>query len=322
MSNDNKTLADVQPGGMVRLGDQALSTSEGARRYVADFFAKQLRRHDFGNYILTELAADFACALAQHLSAQPSPGGQDVLFIEELAELRRLVPSVNQKHALDAAIAALAAQPSPAAYHGDVDLKWLSGSIGEIAHRLSTYMPTGLAEWADRARDCRIAAQVLSELSAQPSPGGRGDASHYWPEVDRILVDAYVAGSEGDEFDMIAARTAIHATLSARQLVGEPEIWVSPGQLEELKRRPAGQGSNYLPTRLASEGNFTQPLYAAPPAQAVNLGPVRVLADHAAGRINHANNGLCPDEVEGHDTRDPDCPVCSALIESQAVGNG
>ena len=44
------------------------------------------------------------------LSAQPSPGGQDVLFIEELAELRRLVPSVNQKHALDAAIAALAAR--------------------------------------------------------------------------------------------------------------------------------------------------------------------------------------------------------------------
>ncbi|KWV46090.1 hypothetical protein [Stenotrophomonas maltophilia] len=76
MTTDNKTLADVQPGGRVRLGDQALSTSEGARRYVADFFAKQLRRHDFGNYILTELAADFACALAQHLSAQPSPGGQ------------------------------------------------------------------------------------------------------------------------------------------------------------------------------------------------------------------------------------------------------
>jgi len=75
MSTD-KTLADVQPGGRVRLGDQALSTSEGARRYVADFFATEMRRHDFGDYILTELAADFACALAQHLSAQPSPGGQ------------------------------------------------------------------------------------------------------------------------------------------------------------------------------------------------------------------------------------------------------
>lgn len=78
MSTD-KTLADVQPGGMVRLGDHVLSTSEGARRYVADYFATQLSRHDFGDYILTELAADFACALAHHLSAQTSPGGQDAL---------------------------------------------------------------------------------------------------------------------------------------------------------------------------------------------------------------------------------------------------
>lgn len=58
-------------------------------------------------------------------------------------------------------------------------------------------------------------------LSAQPSPGGQGDASHYWPEVDRILVDAYVAGSEGDEFDMIAARNAIRAAIAARQPVSE-----------------------------------------------------------------------------------------------------
>ncbi|PJK97097.1 hypothetical protein B9Y76_18795 [Stenotrophomonas maltophilia] len=84
MSNDKTTLADVQPGGRVRLGDQALSTSEGARRYVADYFATQLSRHDFGDYILTDLAADFACALAQHLSAQPSPGGQDALTEQQI----------------------------------------------------------------------------------------------------------------------------------------------------------------------------------------------------------------------------------------------
>ncbi|ALA82125.1 hypothetical protein VN11_08565 [Stenotrophomonas maltophilia] len=63
------------------------------------------------------------------------------------------------------------------------------------------------------------------------------------------------------------AFTEYAALSGVRQPVGEPEIWVSPGQLEEHKRRPAGQGSNYLPTRLACEGNFTQPLYTAPPAQ-------------------------------------------------------
>ncbi len=96
MSNDNKTLADAQPGGMVRLGDQALSTSEGARRYVADFFDTQLRRHDFGDYILTELAADFACALAQHLAAQPSPGGQDVLAALQ-QDYDKLLDSFNRQ---------------------------------------------------------------------------------------------------------------------------------------------------------------------------------------------------------------------------------
>lgn len=46
-----------------------LSTSEGGRRYIAGFFATELRRHDFERYINTHLAADFACALAQHLAA-------------------------------------------------------------------------------------------------------------------------------------------------------------------------------------------------------------------------------------------------------------
>jgi hypothetical protein len=46
-----------------------LSTSDGARCYIAHFFAREMRRHDFATYIATELAADFACALAQHLAA-------------------------------------------------------------------------------------------------------------------------------------------------------------------------------------------------------------------------------------------------------------
>jgi|GEM_PF-2494090 len=53
-------------------GQQAppdLGTSEGARRFVNEFFATELRRHDFADYISTRLAADFACALAQYLAA-------------------------------------------------------------------------------------------------------------------------------------------------------------------------------------------------------------------------------------------------------------
>jgi hypothetical protein len=51
-----------------------LGTSSGGRAYIADYFATQLRRHDFAKYINSTLAADFACALAQHLSKMRAEG--------------------------------------------------------------------------------------------------------------------------------------------------------------------------------------------------------------------------------------------------------
>lgn len=38
------------------------------------------------------------------------------------------------------------------------------------------------------------------------------------------------------------------------------------------------------------------------------------LVAHAEGWLNHINNGRCPDSIEGSETRDPECPVCQALI--------
>lgn len=71
-------------------GDGSLNTSEGGRRYVADFFARELRRHDFNRYITTTLAADFACALAQHLAATgKQPVGEvqgDALVTDAMVE--------------------------------------------------------------------------------------------------------------------------------------------------------------------------------------------------------------------------------------------
>lgn len=37
----------------------------------------------------------------------------------------------------------------------------------------------------------------------------------------------------------------------------------------------------------------------------------------ATGEIEHAGNGLCPDRIEGFDSRDPDCPACKILIEAE-----
>lgn len=76
MSNDNKTLADAQPGGRVRLGDR-MTIEKRARELLAVELHK-----DFGpasaQYVLD--GNDDGCtamrAIIAALSAQPSPGGQ------------------------------------------------------------------------------------------------------------------------------------------------------------------------------------------------------------------------------------------------------
>ena len=70
MNPDNKTLADVQPGGMVRLGDQA----ERARfeAWVKNHVSSLARAAD-GEYA-SNLTHALWSAWRAALSAQPSPG--------------------------------------------------------------------------------------------------------------------------------------------------------------------------------------------------------------------------------------------------------
>ena len=44
-----------------------------------------------------------------------------------------------------------------------------------------------------------------------------------------------------------------------------------------------------------------------------SVNPIQVLIDHASGRVHHLCLVSCPDPVVGHDSRDPDCPVCCAI---------
>jgi len=91
MTTDNKTLADAQPGGRVRLGDQLPPLPEpkviGAGRHPPvklhyGYSAEQMR--------------EYARAA---LSAQPSPGGQDQVGVDDLAQVIR---QVDGQHSLGA----------------------------------------------------------------------------------------------------------------------------------------------------------------------------------------------------------------------------
>ncbi|WP_155720395.1 hypothetical protein [Burkholderia anthina] len=102
--------ADVQAVEAVAIGEHDMSTSDGGRGYIAEFFATRLRRHDFGRYINESLAADFACALAQYLRGQdattPAPASarptDDELWDQTLRERDEYEETANK---LAAAIA-------------------------------------------------------------------------------------------------------------------------------------------------------------------------------------------------------------------------
>lgn len=49
----------------------------------------------------------------------------------------------------------------------------------------------------------------------------------------------------------------------------------------------------------------------------VSESALDTLRKAASGEVKHLNNGLCPDDLEGRETRDPNCSVCRALIDTE-----
>lgn len=62
------------------------------------------------------------------------------------------------------------------------------------------------------------------------------------------------------------------------------------------------------------------------PEPAIALAVTTQLLDHidcltkiATGELRHIYNGECPDQVEGPNVRDPDCPACQVLLAAIAI---
>lgn len=84
MTTDNKTLADVQPGGRVRLGDRLPESVAQALATVNE--AANDARHA-GNYKVANALVNARVTLSKQLlalSAQPSPGGQGALVTDAM----------------------------------------------------------------------------------------------------------------------------------------------------------------------------------------------------------------------------------------------
>lgn len=382
MSND-KTLADVQPGGRVRLGDQRSDLVPGIVRCAKCQF--QLARSNLNMHSGTVTAGDS--------KTEPCPNGCGPLWPVTWETWAR--EGWAEAERLHLENAALSAQPSPGG-QGDaprcfVSLDMLAGSrhkFGEVfdhpqgsfvryedhVRALAARQPVGqnwqhiANEWADAAtngvqwlRNIRDGASTVADALAcmesnverirqlKPQPVGEPvEATDAMVEAALQSTVAHnaapwrqVVASE-DHADFISdMRAAINAALAARPSPLTVETTTTSTQTvpdhcdrifwqHNYYQLPVGPTDQKKPTKRRQTAVETlqglgylwrNDAWIAPPEQAVDLGQLRVLADHATGRINHANNGLCPDQIEGHDARDPDCTVCRALTDSHGDGH-
>ena len=260
MNTDNKTLADVQPGGRVRLGDQA----ERAR------FEKWMT--DVAKIIVG--------------SSDPYPAG-----------LERDYWRVWQ--------AALSAQPSPGG-QGD-GLAMAAGKLLGVVHELclndDPHPPKSLAE----------AAETLQSVLAGRSPLGSCNCCGGTGYVDDGEINCYPDGTPYECGPVKCVKDCPSCT--ARQPVGEPVVYGVPDGNGGVKF-----GKGWAFTKQAEQSlGATMPLYAAPPAQAVDLGQFRPAVELMEWQERgHAN----PDFPRGDAKKHAEALRLLALIDSQAVRNG
>lgn len=239
MSNDKTTLADVQPGGRVRLGDQAERAQFEA--WVKNHVSSLARAAD-GDY-----ASNFTHALwsawQAALSAQPSPA--------------------TCKEGLQV-------QPSPSG-QGDTRIPfetWAKDGGFDVSKFKGIYNSLETrAAWG--------AWLYWQRRSAQPSPGGQG------------ALDCIGRIEEAIEFrvphDIYAAvhgeLAELKAALAARQPVGEPVA--DAGRSAAYDAIDRFLRNNMDDEAYAAYVEHLEALWAAVPAQAVDLGKFRDLAEFA-----------------------------------------
>lgn len=194
MSNDNKTLADVQPGGRVRLGDGlVLAKLVGAAGLMlAEIDTCGHEVDPAYRRTLYEAWEEGKAAL----SAQPSPGGQDALDcigrIEEAIEFR--VP-----HDIYAAV------------HGE---------LAELKAALAARQPVGEpVAWVHEEDPSRVisASQKATALRDQGASGS---------SVRPYSVPAYLHAPAAQAVDL--AQEPMFYIQDTRQFVGNCPVWWAP----------------------------------------------------------------------------------------------
>lgn len=333
MSTD-KTLADVQPGGRVRLGDGLPPLPKAGYVTGGDF------GHEAHNAFTPEQMRDYAIAA---LSAQPSPSEKAAHCpVKHCGMTYARVPADGRCHACGATV-----QPSPGG-QGDSRSEKAETFLRQYLTYLRSSPRQGLRpRWCDVYEALEIAIEALS---AQPSPGGQGDdlavellATELERDGNDQAASAIRSGDTTYGMKLLhAALRAITAALAARQPVGEP-VGFQFRSRQWAEDEFTGPWLNpNVPNRAhydSRPANYeTRSIYAALPAQAVDLGAVRALLQR---RIEQWRSHLPADpgapgtreiETKGEHDYNNDVRIYRegiavmeevlSKIDGQAVGNG
>ncbi|WP_439426784.1 hypothetical protein [Stenotrophomonas sp. T8] len=286
MTTDKKTLADVQPGGRVRLGDQP--------PFVFARFVNGLRMAE-GVTIEKERNLTDAMQVAAKVASK-GPNGEVPVLVR---------------------VAALSAQPSPPTCKEGLQVHPSRGGQDAAIEAMAESLLC--AESSATLKDAReqaalLLADALPHLSAQPSPGGQGAL------VTDAMVEAahaaYWAHPDDSGEDRPCMRAALEAALAARQPVGEPVVvahrYIQRHQSAEHSVWLSGDADEtYVEAERQGLGRIER-AYEAPPARAADLGRFRKLASWVANCAGHGIN----------DSQRRMGEELLALIDSKAVGNG
>lgn len=254
MSTD-KTLADAQPGGRVRLGDQPWP----------------------------EIDAILADAYSAGATGLPFEG-------------------IARRAAVRKAVASLSAQPSPGG-QGDSRSERAATFLRQYLTYLRSSPRQGLRpRWCDVYEALEVAIEALA--ARQPVEVSEGEF--------RAAASRQTASAESNA-------TAEAMIAIARQPVGQERVaWASTGATGH--KVVAMPGLHKLPY-----GDYD--LYAAPPAQAVDLGDLKALYRAyvhllESGRDRIIDLGGTCDPVDVMEANDVDLQAARRVLDGQAVGNG